>query len=343
MIFVACSQQEKQNRETSNNFLAQSEKEDLLQRAQALFQPLPAIAENSDNPVTTEKVKLGQRLFFDTRLSKTGNNSCNSCHNLNTYGVDNLPTSKGDAGKFGERNSPTVLNAALHVAQFWDGRAIDVEEQAGGPILNPVEMDIPSKDFLVNKLNGVDEYVALFKAAFPGEEDPVTYPNIQKSIAAFERKLVTPSPFDDYLKGDLTALNDEQKEGLKAYLDAGCTQCHSGIAIGGSLFQKFGIYGDYRDFTHSKINDEGKKKVTKAAGDKDFFKVPSLRNIDKTYPYFHDGSIAELNEAVKIMAKVQLNKDLSDQEVKSIIAFLGSLTGTIPAELKSAPERLAYK
>src|ERR1035437_7053012 len=193
LLLVACNNQHNQKAEIQTPSMLQSDK-DLLQLAQGFFQPLPIRAESADNPITPEKIKLGKLLYFDTRLSKTGNNSCNSCHNLATYGVDNLPFSKGDAGKLDDRNSPTCLNAAFHVAQFWDGSAKDVEEQAGVPILNPVEMAIPSKAFLEKKLKGTKEYADLFKPAYPTDKDPLTYLNIQKSIGAFERTLVTPSP-----------------------------------------------------------------------------------------------------------------------------------------------------
>ncbi|MBK7147394.1 MAG: c-type cytochrome [Bacteroidetes bacterium] len=316
---------------------------ELLQRAQETFQPLPAIASNAQNPITDAKVLLGQHLYYDTRLSKTGNNSCNSCHNLATFGVDNLPTSKGDNGGFGGRNSPTVLNAALHTFQFWDGRAKDVEEQAGGPILNPVEMAIPSKDFLIAKLKDIPAYRDMFKSAFPAASDAVTYDNVQNAIAAFERTLITPSAFDKYLSGDHKALTPEQRIGMKTFMDVGCIQCHSGSNLGGAMFQKFGVFADYRDWTHSKTNDQGKLDLTKLSADKDVFKVPGLRNIAKTHPYFHDGSVADLKEAVKIMGKVQLNKDLSEAQVQGIVDFLGALTGEVPAEAKKVPEMLASK
>ncbi len=209
----------------------------------------------------------------------------------------------------------------------------DVEEQAGGPILNPGEMAIPSKDYLVKKLKATEEYPGLFKAAFPDDKDPLTYLNIQKSIAAFERTLLTPSPFDGYLKGDSTALTAEQKEGLKTFVDVGCIQCHIGVGVGGSSFQKFGVYRDYRTLTHSTRNDEGRMKVTKLESDKDVFKVPSLRNVAKTYPYFHDGSISDLKQAVITMGKAQLNKDLTEAEVSQIVVFLNSLTGTIQPDV----------
>jgi len=316
---------------------------ELLQRAQEIFKPLPARADCAHNPVTDAKVLLGQHLYYDTRLSKTGNNSCNSCHNLATFGVDNLPTSKGDNGGFGGRNSPTVLNAATHEFQFWDGRAKDVEEQAGGPILNPVEMAIPTKDFLIARLKDIPAYRDMFKAAFPTAPDAVTYDHVQKAIAAFERTLLTPSPFDKYLNGDHKALTAEQRIGMKTFMDAGCIQCHSGSNLGGAMFQKFGVFADYRDWTHSKTNDQGKLDLTKLSADKDVFKVPGLRNIAKTHPYFHDGSVADLHQAVKIMGKVQLNKDLSEAQVQGIVDFLGALTGEVPAEAKKVPEMLASK
>ncbi|OFY88040.1 MAG: cytochrome-c peroxidase [Bacteroidetes bacterium RIFCSPLOWO2_12_FULL_35_15] len=342
VLFVACNTSTNKATETEASAKQQSDKE-LHAKALGIFQALPNLAENAKNPVTPEKVQLGKMLYFDTRLSKTGNNSCNSCHNLDTYGVDNLPTSKGDAGNFGSRNSPTVLNAAFHVAQFWDGRAKDVEEQAGGPIMNPIEMGTPSKDFLVKKLKKVKEYNELFKAAFPSDKDPLTYQNIQNSIASFERTLITPSPFDKYLSGDSAALTTNEKEGLKTFIDVGCFQCHMGVGIGGALFQKFGIYGDYRTFTHSKINDEGKKTLTNIESDKDVFKAPSLRNVEKTFPYFHDGSVNDLKQAVIIMGKAQLNKDLSEIEVSKIVSFLNSLTGIVPADAKEHPKLLTQK
>lgn len=308
--------------------------QDLLKQAQTFFQPLPATAENPENKITEEKTKLGKALFFDTRLSLKGNNSCNSCHNLETYGVDNLATSKGDNGKFGERNSPSVYNAALHAIQFWDGRMKDVEEQAGGPVLNPAEMAIPNEAFMEKKLKGIEEYQTMFKAAYPDEKEAITFTNMRKSIAAFERTLITPSKFDDFLKGDMASLTAEEKDGLTTFISSGCITCHNGPAMGGSMMQKFALFGDYRDFTHSKTNDEGLKKQTKKESDKDMFKVPSLRNIEKTGPYFHDGSIADLKEAIKIMGKTELNKDISQADIDKIYVFLKALTGKIPDNAK---------
>ncbi|MBS1528760.1 MAG: cytochrome-c peroxidase [Bacteroidetes bacterium] len=333
----------KQHYKDQTQILTKESEDSLMQLAQNTFKKLPATAESTANPLTLEKVKLGKILFFDTRLSMTGKNSCNSCHNLETYGVDNLPTSVGDAGKKGTRNSPTVFNAALQNMQFWDGRAADVEEQAGMPILNSVEMAIPHKGFLVNRLSSIKLYQDLFKAAFPGEKKPITYKNLQSAIGAVERMLLTPSRFDRYMAGYTDALTTEEKLGLKAFAGAGCTSCHNGVGIGGGSMQKFGLVTDYRSYILNPTQDEGKKQLTQKEQDKDVFKVPSLRNVAKTYPYFHNGTIANLDTAVKIMARVQVNKRLSDLETKQIIAFLNSLSGAIDPAAASFPAELARK
>ena len=310
----------------------------LLDRAKTTFNPLPASADNPDNPITSEKVLLGQILYFDKRLSKDETVSCNSCHNLETYGVDNASTSTGVGGQKGGRNSPTVLNAAFHFTQFWDGRAKDVEEQAGGPILNPIEMAMPDQEFVIKRLAGIKGYQQLFAAAFPGEEQPVNYINLEKAIAAFERKLITPSRFDEYLMGYEDVLTDQEKQGLLTFMDVGCTASHSGSVLGGNMYQKFGLAGNYWDFTSSAKVDNGRFLVTNNESDKFLFKVPSLRNIEKTHPFFHDGSISNIEDAVKIIAKLQLDKDLTPQEVQEIVTFLKTLTGTVPEELAKAPE-----
>lgn len=277
-------------------------------------------------PVTAEVIGLGKQLYFETRLSKNQDISCNSCHGLDTYGVDNKPTSTGHKGQLGTRNSPTVYNAALHVAQFWDGRAKDVEAQALGPILNPVEMAMKTEGDVLDVLRSIPEYVAAFKAAFPADKDPVTYPHVGTAIGAFERTLLTPSRFDKYLAGDDAALTDKERAGLAKFLDVGCNTCHAGAAVGGRDFKKLGQVKAWP----TEIKDNGRFDTTKDPADKNVFKVPSLRNIEKTGPYFHDGSVKTLDEAVKLMAKHQLGKDLSDAEVENIVAFLDSLTGELP-------------
>jgi len=330
-IIFGCNQATDKN---ATGAKSEKAKDDILTKAQKYFAVIPETADNPDNKVTVPKVKLGKILYNDTRLSLEGNISCNSCHNLATYGVDNLPTSPGDAGNNGTRNSPTVFNSAFHFAQFWDGREKDVEAQAGGPVLNPVEMNIPSEEFLVKRLSADKNYRQLFAEAFPDEEKPLTFKNITYAIAAFERELITPSRFDNYLKGDENALNTEEKKGLETFMNVGCITCHTGALLGGNMFQKFGLYDDYRKYTNSKEIDDGRMMITKNESDKYLFKVPSLRNIDKTYPYFHDGSVEKLEDAVKIMAKLELNKDLSKKESKEIVTFLASLTGNVPAIAK---------
>ncbi|MFN3196645.1 MAG: cytochrome-c peroxidase [Chlorobiota bacterium] len=326
IILAACGDEKDAKLQVKDS----DKKDELLERAQGLFAVLPAKAENPENPLTQEKIALGKKLYFDTALSMDGNNSCNSCHNLETYGVDNLKTSPGDKGEFGNRNSPTVLNAAFHTTQFWDGRAKDVEEQATGPIVNPVEMAMPSPEFVVKRLSENEEYRTAFAEVFP--EEKITIKNVGKAIAAFERTLITPSRFDDYLAGEATALTDKEKEGLKTFMDTGCITCHNGSQLGGNMFQKFGVHKPYWEATGSEVVDEGRFEVTGNESDKYMFKVPGLRNIEKTWPYFHDGSVESLDEAVAIMADVQLNKQLTDEEIDNITAFLKTLTGEVSEE-----------
>lgn len=295
--------------------------------AKNVFKPLPEPAS-----FETPLAKLGKKLYYETELSISGEMSCNSCHMLDNYGVDNEPTSPGHKGERGERNSPTVYNAWFHIAQFWDGRAADLVEQAKGPILNPVEMGMPDEATVEKKLKASDEYQSLFAEAFPEEEEKVNYHNMAVAIAEFERTLATPAPIDDFLNGKADALTEAQVRGLNTFMNTGCITCHTGPGFGGNMYQKFGlINGTYWDYTGSERQDEGRFAVTGNEGDKYFFKVPSLRNITKTAPYFHDGSVADLEEAVKIMATTQLNKELSEQEVNDIVSFLEALTGEIPS------------
>jgi cytochrome c peroxidase len=226
-----------------------------------------------------------------------------------------------------------VYNAADHVAQFWDGRAPDVEAQAKGPVLNPVEMAMPSEHIVVATIESMPEYVQAFKLAFPNDPKPVTYDNMAKAIGAFERRLITPSRWDAFLKGDQSALTAEEKDGLKLFLDAGCQSCHNGALLGGGSFQKFGAAKPVPGET-----DPGRFNVTKQEGDRAVFKVPSLRNIDKTAPYFHDGKTASLDQAVRDMAEYQLGRKLTDQEALRIVVFLKALTGSIPADYIKSPE-----
>ncbi len=309
----------------------------LREQALAYFHPLPEVAEHPAGPDTPEKVALGRKLFLDPQLSVDGTISCNSCHQLDRYGVDNEATSTGVGGQKGGRKSPTVFNAALHNMQFWDGRATDVEQQAGMPVMNPIEMGIPSEGALVKKLKRIPEYPPLFSKAFPVDKEPLTYASIREAIGAFERTMLTPSRFDAFLKGEATALTPNETAGLRTFMEVGCTNCHTGTALGGTMLQKFGVHADFRPLTGSALTDEGRKQVTGAEADKDLFKVPGLRNITRTAPYFHDGRVAELDEAIRIMGLTQLGKELTDQQVKDLHAFLEVLTGTLPATASATP------
>ena len=269
-------------------------------------------------------VELGKRLYFEKRLSKNGAQSCNTCHAVDggRAGVDNEPTSPGAFGKRGDRNSPTTFNAALHIAQFWDGRAADLKEQAKGPILNPVEMAMSSEPEVVERLNADQEYPQLFKAAFAGEKTPISYENVARAIAAFERTLMTRDRLDDFLKGRNDALTPAELRGLHTFLTVGCASCHNGPLLGGNTYQKMGLLKPYEN-----QKDVGRAAVTKDEDDKFKFKVPTLRNIAVTHPYFHDGKVALLHEAVRQMADLQLGAALTQQQEADLGAFLQALTG----------------
>lgn len=316
------------------------DREALVKTAKSVFGALPAEAPNPENAFSDAKIDLGRKLFYDPRLSLSGELSCNSCHDLSAFGVDartvdgrRTATSMGHEGKMGDRNSPSVYNAAFHIAQFWDGRAPDVEAQAIGPVTNPVEMAMPDPAYVTNMLKGIPGYVKAFKEAFPADEDPVTYVNVGRAIGAFERRLVTPGPFDDFANGDEDALTEAQLRGLDTFVKAGCIACHNGPAFGGTTYQKLGVVKPYE------TADVGRYAVTNQEADKRAFKVPSLRNIARTGPYLHDGSISSLDEMVELMAEYQLGRELADQQVKDIVAFLDeALTGRPNAEYIAKPE-----
>ncbi len=294
---------------------------------QALFKPIQAPEIPAD---ATAKIDLGRQLYYDPRLSLSQGISCNSCHQLDNYGVDNEPTSPGHGGARGERNSPSSYNAAEHVAQFWDGRAADLAAQAKGPILNPGEMAMPDEASVVKLLGTIPGYVEAFQAAYP--TDGITYDNLANAIGTFETYLLTPSRFDKHLEGDASALTPEERAGLDLYVQTGCTTCHMGKYVGGQMYMKLGLVEPYP------TEDEGRFKVTGNEADKFVFKVPSLRNVAKTAPYFHDGSVGTLEEAITLMAKHQLGKQLSADEVASIKTFLEALTGDIPTDYVKKPE-----
>jgi len=311
----------------------------VLTDARLIFSALPASYDSPMHAVTEEKITLGRQLYYEKRLSKNHDLSCNSCHDLASYGVDaRAPvgaTSRGHKEQVGGRNSPTTYNAAGHVAQFWDGRAADVEAQAQGPVLNPVEMALPSAAQAVTVLKSIPGYAPLFAAAFPGEADPMTFENAANAIGAFERKLVTPGRFDAFLKGQVDALTMPEIEGLLLFQTSVCAGCHGGAELGGAHYRKLGAMKEYP------VMDTGRFQVTMNEPDKHFFKVPSLRNIDKTGPYFHDGSVATLEQAVKVMGEYQTPKGvMTDAEVTSIVTFLKALTGELPTAYIQEPAQL---
>lgn len=292
------------------------------------FTPLPALPPiPADNPLTPEKVKLGKMLYYDPRLSRSKVISCNTCHNLALGGDDNVKTSLGHQWKTGGRNAPTTLNSGFLRVQFWDGRAPTLEAQAAGPLQAHVEMN-STPELVVRRLKSIPEYVRLFEKAFPGEKDPVNFKNVTKAIAAFERTLNTPnSPFQRYLLGDDNALTPIQKRGMKLFVKYGCIACHNGPVLSDGKFHKF-----------KWNNDTGRYKVTKNPADKYMFRTPQLLNVGVTAPYFHDGSVNSLEEAVRIMAKKELGKTLSKSEVHAIAEFLRSMTGEVPLEARVLPQ-----
>lgn len=302
------------------------------------FEALPKkVPTPADNPTTASKVELGKQLYFDPRLSIDGTVSCNSCHNVMSSGTDNRATSVGIDGQRGGRSAPTVWNAAFLSAQFWDGRANTLEDQAKGPPLNPIEMGMPSEAAVVERLNAIPGYVEQFNKAFGGK-DAVSYDNMAKAIAAFERTLITRnSPFDKFVGGNKKAISAQAQRGMKVFQDNGCGACHSGPNFAGPLmpagqgfYQKFPMVNSDYDAKYKLLDDLGRYEVTKKDSDKNVWRVPSLRNIAVTAPYFHNGSVQTLDEAVRVMAKTQLGKDLNDQDVADMVAFLETLTGEFP-------------
>jgi len=302
----------------------------LMKQAQGLFKPIPSSAPAlPGNAASPAKLALGKALYFDPRLSESHAISCNSCHMVGMGGVDLQETSLGHRWQRGGRNAPTVYNAVFDTAQFWDGRAKDLEQQAGGPMVNPVEMD-STEAHVVEQLKGIPGYQALFDKAFPGEKDSLSFENVRKAIAVFEATLITPNaPFDRYLRGDEKALDATQKEGLSLFINSGCAGCHSGINVGGDKYAPFGVV-ERPGAEILPVGDKGRFAVTKTVSDEYVFRVPPLRNIALTAPYFHSGKVWDLRQAVGIMGGTQLGKSLSDDEILKIEAFLRTLTGDQP-------------
>lgn len=325
--------------------IAAQASDDLMKNAQDTFKPIPkSISMLKGKAISPEKIELGKMLFFEPRLSASGLISCNTCHNLGTGGVDLQETSTGHGWQRGPRNAPTVLNAVFNIAQFWDGRAADLKEQAQGPPLAPIEMATTRERF-EQTLKSMPEYVALFEKAFATEKDPVSYVNASEAIEAFETTLLTPdSPFDKFIEGNEGALSAKEKEGLNLFMGKGCSGCHNGINMGGGSYQTFGVVSTPK--AEIIAGDTGRFKITKDKSDKFAFKVPSLRNIALTPPYFHSGKIWSLKEAVSIMGVVQLGISLTGSEIDKIEAFLKTTTGVqpkvvfpiLPASTESTPK-----
>ncbi|MEW7979904.1 MAG: cytochrome-c peroxidase [Candidatus Sedimenticola endophacoides] len=275
--------------------------------------------------INLAQVELGKKLYFDPRLSKSGFISCNSCHNLSMGGTDNLKTSIGHNWQQGPINAPTVLNSSLNVAQFWDGRAADLKAQAGGPIANPGEMAF-THTLAIDVLKSIPQYVNEFKLVF--DSDEITIDQVTQAIAEFEKTLVTPnSRFDQWLMGDRDAITADELAGYNLFKESGCVACHNGPAVGGNSFQKMGVVEAYQ----AKSPAEGLVAVTGKDADRFKFKVPTLRNVEMTYPYFHDGEAETLTEAVDVMGRLQLGKKFSEAENAQIVSFLKTLTGDQPA------------
>lgn len=293
-----------------------------------------------DNPMTPEKISLGRQLYMDPRLSKDGTVSCNSCHNVMASGGDNRAFSAGVGGKLGGRSSPTVWNSAFHTVQFWDGRAASLEDQAKGPLTNPIEMAMDSHEAVVDRISKIPGYVSQFKKVF-GDKG-VTIDGVAKAIAAYERTLITPNaPFDRYVKGDKKAMSPQALRGMNTVIEVGCVSCHTGrnfnapddLAMGEGFYQKFPTFTDNEYVTKYKfLEDKGRGAHTKNEDDNYFFRVPTWRNVALTAPYFSNGSVKTLEEAVRVMAKVQLNKELTANQVADIVEFLKALTGERPKQ-----------
>ena len=302
----------------------------LLKQAQGLFKPIPTAAPAlPGNPATPAKQELGKMLYFDTRLSESHALSCNSCHMIGMGGVDLQETSLGHRWQRGGRNAPTVYNAVFEVAQFWDGRAKDLEAQAGGPLVNPVEMDT-TPEHVIEQLKGIPGYLPVFAKAFPGVADPLTFDNVRKAIAVFEATLITPNAaFDRYLEGNAKALDADQQAGLALFINKGCVACHNGINVGGTMYAPFGVVErPGAEILHE--GDKGRFAVTQTASDEYVFRAASLRNVAITQPYFHSGKVWDLRQAVAIMGNSQLGAKLTDDEVDKITGFLEALTGEQP-------------
>jgi cytochrome c peroxidase len=317
--------------------LRAADDDSLLNDARRIFAALPANFATAERPITSALVELGRALFFDPRISIDATTSCARCHQPALYGTDALAKSHGNHDRLNARNAPTVLNAALQVKQHWTGNREDVEDQATKALTGPASFGNPNFDAAMARLKAIAGYQAMFNAAFPNDPNPITPENWGKAIGAYERTLVSRSRFDEFLGGKLDALSADERQGLRTFIATGCVACHNGVGVGGGEFKKFGVVEDYWKLTGSQDIDEGRALDTKKPEDKFVFKVPTLRNVTMTGPYFHDGSVASLEAAVRTMATIQLGRALGDNEIHDIVAFLGSLTGPLPENFATAP------
>ena len=297
-----------------------------------LFSPLPIEASPSAYTISEEMVTLGKILFYEPRLSANQQMSCNTCHPLDSYGADNRQVPLSHDGTPGHRNAQSVYNAALHISQFWDGRSPDVESQSKVPIVATGEMGMLEPGYVESILRSIPGYAPLFSAAFPSNPESITLDNAAIAIGAFERRLMTPSRFDRFLLGDRSQLTPEEQQGLATFVNVGCSNCHVGVTVGGLLYKKLGEIVPYE------TDDLGRFNITGLDEDKFVFKVPSLRNVARTFPYLHDGSVQTLEEMVILMGRHQLGKELNRDQVASITTFLHTLTGQIPLDYISPPQ-----
>jgi cytochrome c peroxidase len=309
----------------------------VLKQAQQIFRPLPKETSAPATQEMKERIALGRVLFFDPRITVDGNVSCSTCHLPALYGADGLSKSIGVQQRPHPRNAPTVLNSGVNTIVHWRGDRESLEDQATKALGSPITNGQPDIGAALDRLQSIPGYAPLFKAAFPDDAAPLTVGNVANAISAYERTLVTPAPFDAYLAGDVNALSPSARSGLATFMNTGCSACHNGVGVGGSMYQKFGIVEEYWAATRSEKIDKGRADVTNNAADLYVFRVPSLRNVGMTAPYFHDGSVATLTEAVSVMARVQLGLKLSDREVADIVSFLESLTGQLPSQFATAP------
>src|SRR5262249_46412609 len=290
-----------------------------------------------DAPIEPERVGLGRLLFFDPRRRVDADLICSSCHQPARYGTDGLSKSIGVKQRPHPRNAPTILNAGLNFIIHWRGDRDSLEDQVIKALASPITSGQPDEKAIIDRLTQTPSYAPLFKAAFPDDPHPMTGENIAKAIGAYERTLVTPSPFDRYLAGDVNALSPKARGGFDIFINTGCATCHNGVLVGRGMYQKFGVVEGYWKATGSQTIDHGRADVTKNPDDLYFFRVASLRNVAMTAPYFHDGSVAPLPGAVRVMARVQLGMTLGDAETSNIVAFLESLTGELPANFATVP------